>query len=168
MNDEFPPPALSSVPEDESVEAIALERIWRRAPGWLGWLASTNHKDIGLRYIVTAFVFFLFAGILALLMRLQLSLPENHLLGPDRYNQFFTVHGTTMMFLFAVPVLEGIGVYFVPLLLGTRNVAFPRLNAYGYFAYLGGGILLYGVGGIVLPFVGIKLIDMVLTAMHLV
>jgi cytochrome c oxidase subunit I+III len=137
------PSTLATSPTDEAEEILALERIWRRAPGALGWIASTNHKDIGMRYIVTAFTFFLLAGILALFMRLQLALPENHVLGPDRYNQFFTVHGTTMMFLFAVPVLEGIGLYFVPLMLGTRNVAFPRLNAYGYFTYLGGGILLY-------------------------
>jgi cytochrome c oxidase subunit 1 len=132
-----------TVSADDTAEVLALERVWRRAPGVVGWLASTNHKDIGMRYIVTAFVFFLFAGVLALLMRLQLAVPDNQLIGPDRYNQFFTVHGTTMMFLFAVPVLEGIGLYLVPLMLGTRNVAFPRLNAYGYFAFLGGGILLY-------------------------
>ena len=78
------------------------------AESW-GWLMTTNHKDIGLRYIVTAFCFFLAAGVLALLMRIQLAVPNNHFIGPDLYNQFFTVHGTTMMFLFAVPVMEGIG-----------------------------------------------------------
>src|SRR4051794_25696351 len=76
-------------------------------------------------------------------MRAQLSRPENTLLGPDRYNQFFTVHGTTMMFLFAVPIMEAMGLYFVPLMVGTRNVAFPRLNAFGYWVFLFGGILLY-------------------------
>ena len=121
----------------------ALERAWTRAPGFVGWLCSTNHKDIGRRYVVTAFVFFGLAGILALLMRWQLSRPENHFLGPDLYNQLFTVHGTTMMFLFAVPVMEGIGFYMVPLMVGTRNVAFPRMNAFGYYIYLMGGILLY-------------------------
>src|SRR5215212_11442610 len=142
MNGEPENVALLTVPADESHEARELERVWRRAPGLLGWIASTNHKDIGMRYIVTAFVFFLLAGILALLMRLQLSVPENHLIGPDRYNQFFTVHGTTMMFLFAIPVLEGIGLYFVPLMVGTRNVAFPRLNAFGYYIYAMGGLML--------------------------
>ena len=122
----------------------ALEASWSRPPGLLGWLCSTNHKDIGMRYIVTAFVFFGLAGILALLMRIQLAFPENHFLGPDLYNQFFTVHGTTMMFLFAVPAVEGIGLYFVPLMIGTRNVAFPRLNAFGYYVFLAGGILLWG------------------------
>jgi cytochrome c oxidase subunit I+III len=129
---------------DETAEAMALARIWRRVPGVIGWLASTNHKDIGLRYIVTAFVFFLLGGVLAFMMRLQLMMPENGFIGPDRYNQFFTVHGTSMMFLFAVPVMEGFAIYLVPLMLGTRNVAFPRLNAFGYFAYLGGGLMLYG------------------------
>src|SRR5437870_942150 len=133
-------PTLSSPNEQAHLQ---LETLWRRPPGLLGWLCSTNHKDIAMRYIVTAFIFFGLAGILALLMRLQLARPENHLLGPDLYNQFFSVHGTTMMFLFAVPVMEGMGLYMVPLMIGTRNVSFPRLNAFGYYIYLIGGILLY-------------------------
>jgi cytochrome c oxidase subunit I+III len=121
-----------------------MEALWTRPPGLIGWLCSTNHKDIARRYIVTAFIFFGLAGILALLMRIQLAFPENHFLGPDLYNQIFTVHGTTMMFLFAVPIMEGMGLYFVPLMVGTRNVAFPRMNAFGYFVYLAGGLLLWG------------------------
>src|SRR3954464_9690839 len=121
-----------------------LDITWKRRPGFLGWIESTNHKDIARRYIITAFVFFLLAGILALLMRIQLAFPENHFLGPDLYNQVFTVHGTTMMFLFAVPIMEGLGLYFVPLMVGTRNAAFPRLNAFGYYTFLGGGLLLWG------------------------
>src|SRR5947208_15584190 len=121
-----------------------LEQTWSRKPGFLGWLASTNHKDIGLRFIVTAFIFFLFGGVLAVLMRLQLALPGNTLIGPDLYNQLFTTHGTTMMFLFAVPVMEGMGLYLVPLMVGTRNVAFPRLMTFGYYVYLFAGILLFG------------------------
>jgi cytochrome c oxidase subunit 1 len=120
-----------------------LDRTWRRRPGLIGWFATVNHKDISKRYMVTAFVFFGLGGILAFMMRLQLAVPENTLLTPDRYNQFFTVHGTTMMFLFAVPVMEAFGLYLVPLMVGTRNVSFPRLNAFGYFTYLGAGILLY-------------------------
>jgi cytochrome c oxidase subunit I+III len=110
----------------------------------LGWLTTTNHKDIGLMFIVTAFVFFLLAGILALMVRIQLAVPENHFLNPDRYNQFFTTHGTAMMFLFAVPIMEGFGIYFVPLMIGTRNVALPRLAAFSYWSYLMGGLLLFG------------------------
>jgi len=122
----------------------ALSALWTRPPGLIGWLCSTNHKDIGRRYVITALIFFVLAGLLAAAMRIQLAFPENHFLGPDLYNQFFTVHGTTMMFLFAVPIMEGLGLYFVPLMVGTRNAAFPRLNAFGYYAFLGGGLLLWG------------------------
>src|SRR3954471_22541790 len=121
-----------------------LEQVWRPKPGLVGWLSVTTHQQIGMRYIVTAFVFLLLGGVEALLMRLQLAVPDNGLLGPLRYNQTFTMHGTTMMFLFAVPVMEGMGVYLVPMMLGTRNVAFPRLNAFGYWIYLAGGLFLYG------------------------
>jgi cytochrome c oxidase subunit I+III len=130
-------------PETIEAERRELEKTWFEPRGVIGWLSNTNHKTIGLRIIVTAFVFFIFGGILALLMRLQLMRPENNLLGPDLYNQFFTTHGTSMMFLFAVPVMEGMGIYLVPLMVGTRNVAFPRMNALGYYVYLIGGILLY-------------------------
>src|SRR5437764_1574290 len=120
-----------------------LERTWTRGLGLLGWLCSTNHKDIGTRYVVTAFIFFGLAGVLALLMRIQLARPDNHFLNPDVYNQIFTTHGTTMMFLFAVPVMEGMGLYLVPLMVGTRNVAFPRLMNFGYYVYLSAGVMLY-------------------------
>ena len=134
---------ITIVPGLDANEHRALDLTWRRKPGLIGWLETTNHKDIAMRYIVTAMIFFLLAGVLALLMRIQLASPENTFIGPDLYNQFFTVHGTTMMFLFAVPITEAFGIYFVPLMVGTRNVAFPRLNAFGYYVYLGGGILLY-------------------------
>ena len=120
-----------------------LERTWAHPKGLWGWLTDTDHKRIGLRYIITALVFFVFGGIEAALMRIQLAFPESHFLNPDQYNQIFTVHGTTMMFLFAVPIMTAMGIYFVPLMIGSREVAFPRLNAYGYFVYLIGGILLY-------------------------
>src|SRR6185503_19364795 len=84
-------------------------------------------------------------GVEALLMRLQLARADNTFLSPDRYNEIFSVHGTTMMFLFAVPMMEGMAVYLVPLMLGTRNVAFPRLNAFGYWMYLPGGLFLYAM-----------------------
>ena len=125
-------------------DVAELERTWARRPGLTGWLMTTNHKDIGHRYIVTAMIFFALGGVLALLMRLQLARPGNHLVGPDGYNQLFTVHGTTMMFLFAVPVMEAVALMIIPLMLGTRNVAFPRLNAFGYWVYLVSGILLWG------------------------
>ncbi len=120
-----------------------LRRTWSHRGGIAGWFSVTTHQAIGKRYITTAFIFLLIGGIEALLMRLQLARPENTLLSAQRYNQIFTLHGTTMMFLFAVPVMEGMGVYLVPMMLGTRNVAFPRLNAFGYWMYLMGGVFLY-------------------------
>src|SRR3982751_6801254 len=120
-----------------------LERTWADEPGLWGWLRSVDHKAIGRRYLGTATVMFLLAGGLAALMRLQLSRPENPLIGPDLYNQLFSTHGTTMMFLFAVPVMQGLGVYFVPLMVGARAIAFPRLVAFSYWMYLGGCIFLY-------------------------
>jgi len=115
-----------------------LAHTWRTPRGLWGTLSTVDHKVIGRRYIVTAFVFLALGGILALLMRLQLARADNRLLGPDRYDQVFTMHGANMMFLFAVPVMEAMAVYLVPLMVGTRNIAFPRLNAYSYWLYLAG------------------------------
>ena len=120
-----------------------LTRIWENPPGFYGWLTAVNHRAIGVRYVVTAFGFMVLAGILALVMRVQLAWPELRVVGPDAFNQMFTLHGTTMMFLFAVPVMEGIGIYLVPLMIGTRDMAFPRLNAFGYWIYLLAGVMLY-------------------------
>jgi cytochrome c oxidase subunit 1 len=125
-------------------DARALEQTWRDPPGWIGWLAAVNHKAIGRRFIVSAFGFFVAGGILAALMRLQLARPDSKLIGPDLYNQLFTMHGTTMMFLFAVPVMQAVAVYLVPLMLGTRSVAFPRMNAFAFWIFLFGGLVLYG------------------------
>src|ERR1043165_9730317 len=124
-------------------EREELERTWAAPRGLRGWLTDTDHKHIANRYIITAFIFFLFGGIEAALMRIQLARPDNHFLSPDKYDQIFTVHGTTMMFLFAVPIVTALGIYLVPLMVGSRDVAFPRLNLYGYWVYLIGGILLY-------------------------
>ena len=121
-----------------------LERTWRQPGGIWGWFSNTDHKAIGVRFMVTAFIFFLLGGILAGFIRLQLMRPENSFLGPDVYDQIFTTHGTTMLFLFAVPMMfQGFGVYVVPLMCGARNIAFPRLNALSYYLYLGGGLLLW-------------------------
>jgi cytochrome c oxidase subunit 1 len=126
-------------------DAARIEQTWAEGRGFYGWLTAVNHKTIGRRYITTAFIFFGLAGILAALMRLQLSRPNNAFLTADLYNQIFTMHGTAMMFLFAVPVMEAIGIYIVPLMVGARNIAFPRLNAYSYWIYLFGGIFLFGM-----------------------
>src|SRR3954451_7868125 len=121
-----------------------LMRAWERPPGILGWLATVDHKEIGRRYIVTALIFLALGGVLALLMRLQLARPDNNLIGASRFNELFTMHGSTMMFLFAVPVMEGVAVFVIPLMLGTRSTAFPRLNSFSYYMYLFGGLLLWG------------------------
>jgi cytochrome c oxidase subunit 1 len=129
----------------EEVERVKheLEETWRPRSGFWGWVTSVDHKSIGKRYIITAFLMFIAGGIEAALMRAQLARPENTLIGPDKYNQLFTVHGTTMMFLFAVPIMTAMGIYFVPLMIGARNVAFPRLNAFGYWTYFVGVVFLY-------------------------
>jgi cytochrome c oxidase subunit I+III len=120
-----------------------LEQTWRDPPGLVGTLAAIDHKTIARRYLVTAFAFFIGAGLMAVVMRLQLAMPENTLVGPDLYNQLFTVHGTVMMFLFAVPVMQAMGIYLVPLMVGARCVAFPRMNAFSYWVYLAGGLMIF-------------------------
>jgi cytochrome c oxidase subunit I+III len=120
-----------------------LVEAWSTKPGFINWLSNVNHKAIGFRFIITSFIFLLIGGVQALLMRTQLMGPDLDVLGPDAYNEAFTLHGTTMMFLFAVPMLEGLGMYLVPLMIGTRDLPFPRLNAFGYWLYLFAGIFLY-------------------------
>jgi len=137
-------PAVIALPTTEiERDERTLEALWRDKPGLWGWLTCIDHKTIGRRYIVTAFLMFIAGGIEAALMRAQLARPENTLIGPDRYNQLFTVHGTTMMFLFAVPMMTAMGLYFVPLMVGARSVAFPRLNAFGYWNYVIAVVFLY-------------------------
>ena len=132
------------LPASEAARHERLASAWGEPPGFVGWFRVTNHKIIGKRFMITAFIFFLLGGVLAALMRLQLAKPENTLFGPDKYNQFFTMHGSTMMFLFAVPMMfEALSVYFVPLMVGARNIAFPRLNAFSYYVYVAGGIMLW-------------------------
>jgi cytochrome c oxidase subunit 1 len=123
--------------------ASRLDATWRRPPGIIGWLASVDHKEIGRRYMLTALAFLVLGGVLALAMRVQLAQPDSALISAERYNQLFTMHGSTMMFLFAVPVMEGVAVYIIPLMVGTRSTAFPRLNAFSYFMYLFGGLMLW-------------------------
>jgi cytochrome c oxidase subunit I+III len=129
--------------EEEAALRARLEKTWANPTGLRGVLTAVDHKIIGRRYIVTGMVFFFLAGVLALMMRAQLARPESGLIGPDRYNQIFSMHGTTMMFLFAVPIMEAVAVYLVPLMCGARNISFPRLNAYGYWVYLFGGAMIW-------------------------
>jgi len=138
--------SVDYVPTSEPYDAelAELERTYEphANPFW-AWVTSVDHKSIGKRYIITCFVFFILAGLNAGVMRLQLARPENHIVGPDRYNQLFTVHGTAMMFLFAVPVMTAFATYLVPLMVGTKEVAYPRLNAFGYWTFLIGGVFLF-------------------------
>jgi cytochrome c oxidase subunit 1 len=111
--------------------------------GWTSWVTTTDHKKIGIMYMVATFVFFLVGGVEALMIRLQLGAPENTLVTPQTYNQLFTMHGTTMVFLFVVPMMAGLANYFVPLMVGARDMAFPRLNALSFWLFLAGGIVFY-------------------------
>jgi cytochrome c oxidase subunit I len=120
-----------------------LAKTWGTARGIIGALSTVDHKIIGRRYIITAFCFLFLGGLAAVAMRLQLAQPESGLMGPDFYNQLFTMHGTTMMFLFGVPIGEAFAVYLVPLMVGTRNIAFPRLNAFSYYVYVFGGLMIW-------------------------
>jgi cytochrome c oxidase subunit I len=116
------------------------------------WVATVDHKRLGLMYIVTALIFLVIAGLMASVMRLQLAFANNHVVGPDTFNRLFTMHGTTMVFLVGMPFVAGFSNYLVPLMIGARDMAFPRLNAFGYWIFLFGGLLLYfsyiGGGGL--------------------
>jgi cytochrome c oxidase subunit I+III len=126
-------------PEAELAE---LERIWRQPRGWR-ILTAVNNTWIGLAYIGMALVFFVLAGVLALVMRTQLAVADNDLVSPDTYNQLFTMHGTVMMFLFAIPVIEAVAVYLLPPMLAARDLPFPRLSAFAFWAYAVGGLLFF-------------------------
>jgi cytochrome c oxidase subunit 1 len=132
------PPTAAPAPDH-----AVLANTWATPGGLWGSLSSVDAKVIGRRYIVTGLVFFVLGGLLAAVMRAQLARPDSGLISPDRYNQIFSMHGTSMMFLFAVPIMEAMGVYLVPLMVGARTMAFPRLNALSYWMYLGGGLMLY-------------------------
>lgn len=123
-------------------ELEKLEEVWRTRRGWR-FFSSVNNTNIGLLYIGTALLFFVLAGVLGLLIRAQLAVPQNTLLGAETYNQVFTMHGTVMMFLFAIPVVEAIAVYLLPNMLGARDLPFPRLSAYAYWAYAFGGLAFF-------------------------
>jgi cytochrome c oxidase subunit I len=136
----------TSVAAPERVAArpeIVAHGVTERPKGWLSWLTTTDHKKIGIMYIYATFLFFLLGGVEALLMRLQLSGSDNTILGPRVYNELVTMHGSTMIFLFVVPVLAGFGNFLVPLMIGARDMAFPRLNALSYWLFLFGGIAFY-------------------------
>jgi cytochrome c oxidase subunit I len=110
--------------------------------GWKSWIFTVDHKKIGIMYGATALFFFMVGGLEALLIRAQLAGENGHILSADKYNQMFTMHATTMIFLFVMPVTTGLANYILPLQIGARDVAFPRLNAFGYWTFLAGGLFL--------------------------
>src|SRR5260370_20088393 len=124
--------------------SIALPRSGTRPSGGiLSWLTTVDHKKIGILYLYTTFFFFLVGGLFALLMRTQLAVGNNHLLAPQTYNEIMTLHGTTMIFLWIIPVFSGFGNYFVPLLIGARDMAVPRLNAFSFWLIPLGALTMY-------------------------
>ena len=135
------------------VEVGKDDRIWQQPrflaqsykprSGIMEWLTTVDHKKIGLLYIVMAFLFFLSGGIMALFIRLELAQPGAQIVSAQTYNMLFTMHGTTMIFLFVIPMFAGFGNYLVPLMIGARDMAFPRLNAFSFWLALGGGIIMY-------------------------
>jgi cytochrome c oxidase subunit I len=134
-------PAHAAKGEHEIEER--LERLWETPHTLRGLLGTVDHKKIGKRYLATATAFLIVGGVEALMIRLQLMGPEQHLLAPEAYNQWFTMHGATMILWYAAPILSGFGNYLVPLFIGSRDMSFPRLNAFSYWMYLLSGIFLY-------------------------
>src|SRR5438477_7144497 len=136
------PIAEATLVETPAPSAAALRRPRATTGAW-SWFTTIDHKKIGILYGATAFVFFIVGGLEALLIRLQLARPNGHVLSAEAYNQIFTMHGLTMIFLVVMPLSNGFANYIIPLQIGARDVAFPRLNAFGYWAFVIGGLFLY-------------------------
>ncbi len=122
---------------------VVMNGLKERPAGWLEWLTTTDHKKIGIMYLFATFIFFIIGGVEALLIRLQLAVPDGTLVSPETYNGLVSMHGTTMIFLFVVPVFAGFANYFIPLMIGARDMAFPRLNALSFWLLVFGGISFY-------------------------
>lgn len=142
-----PAPAVADAEEAvdlaQAAAGTAVKAHWPDSSGLRGYLTTVDHKRIGRRYIATAAFFFGLAGLDAVLLRTQLARPEQNVLSPEQYNQLFTVHGTVMIFFFATPMLFGFGNFLFPLMLGARDMAFPRLNAFGYWVFTAAGLILF-------------------------
>ena len=146
MKTTIPDPEPLAYAPPEEVRRAQEERLltaWKTPTGWRYW-SAVNNTEVGRWYTAMAFVFFLFGGALALLMRAQLAVPDNDLVSADFYNQLFTLHGSVMMFLFAVPIFEAFSIMVLPQMLGARDLPFPRLSAYGFWCFLIGGIFVCG------------------------
>jgi cytochrome c oxidase subunit I+III len=140
--DDLPPPDPYDEARDKAQRGRLLE-VWESPPGWR-ILSDVNNSVVGKWYLLTSFAFFSFAGLLALLMRTQLAVPNNDFLSMELYNQLFTMHGTAMMFLFAVPIFEAVAIMILPEILGARDLPFPALSAFGYWSFVIGGIFVCG------------------------
>jgi len=123
---------------------VILDDLPSRRAGWIDWVTTTDHKKIGILYLFTTTFFFLVGGVEALLMRIQLGSPDSTFLDPTTYNQLFTLHGTTMIFMVIVPIAAGFGNFLIPLMIGARDMAFPRLNMLSWWLLIAGGLVLYG------------------------
>ena len=139
---EHPPKQPPHATPRPAEELGGLKKAWETPKGWR-LVTAVNNVYVGIWYVATAFVFFILAGILALIMRTQLARPEGAVVGHDLYNQLFTMHGTVMMFLFAVPAVEAASVYLLPNMQAARDLPFPRLSAYAFWAYLIGGLVFF-------------------------
>ena len=137
------PSGAEEIIHGESALQKRLAALWEAPNTWSAWLTTVDHKTLGKRYIYTAFVFFFLGGVEAALIRAQLARPDQRLLSPEAYNQIMTMHGVTMMFLFVQPVLSGFSFYLTPLMIGARELAFPRLNAFSYYGFLLAGLFMY-------------------------
>ncbi|HMS71808.1 MAG TPA: cbb3-type cytochrome c oxidase subunit I, partial [Baekduia sp.] len=131
------PTTLTPIPQ------VTAHKVEKPDNSWWSWVTTTDHKKIGIMYLVLAFGFMVLGGVEALLIRLQLAVPSNDLLTPQTYNSLFTMHGMTMVFLFVMPVMAGFGNYFVPLMIGARDMAYPKLNALSFWMLAAGGLVFY-------------------------
>src|ERR671930_1990350 len=136
---------MASVAAPKARERLdRLERIWEEPRGIVGWLTTVDHKRIGLMFFFTSLAFFAAGGVEALLVRTQLIGPDGHLLDPAAFDQVMTMHGVTMIFLFVIPMSIGaFGNYLLPLMIGARDLAFPRLNAFSYWVFVASGLFMY-------------------------
>ncbi len=130
--------------EPAPVPEIVAHNADPQPSGWLSWLTTTDHKRIGIMYMAAAWLFFVVGGVEALIIRLQLAQADSTLITPQTYNALFTMHGTTMVFLFLMPMIAGFANYLVPLMIGARDMAFPKLNALSFWLFIAGGVVFYG------------------------
>ena len=135
---------IAPSPTETPVPQIVAHDVQAAPTGWLSWLTTTDHKRLGIMYLVASWVFFMVGGVEALMMRLQLAQADNTLITPQTYNALVTLHGTTMVFLFLMPMIAGFANYLVPLMIGARDMAFPRLNALSFWLFIAGGAVFCG------------------------